>query len=84
LDAALRLCGSIRDVLRGPSPIRQRWSKNFKIVVQQWEYRTPVHFHEVSPDWERISGTGMPGRPDERRFNKRGLFAVILKDVPFR
>ncbi|HEX3944156.1 MAG TPA: class I SAM-dependent methyltransferase [Rhizomicrobium sp.] len=22
-------------------------------LVQRWEYRTPVHFHEAAPDWER-------------------------------
>jgi hypothetical protein len=41
-----RLVGSLS---RDPAEL---WDKLCDHVVQQWEYRNPVHGHQASPDWE--------------------------------
>jgi hypothetical protein len=58
------------------------WDKLHDHLVQQWEYRKPVHVHEPSPDWEDVLHCLLGvRRPCEEQAEFRTLWPIAVGSV---
>jgi hypothetical protein len=51
-------------------------------IVQQREYRSPIHFHEANPDWERVLHDRLGcGQPCDTQAEFRALWPKVVEFV---